>query len=163
MCHTGAFFSEYKLQYKNIRVKMTRVRARKIYKIMGFTLMEVMIVVVIIGILASIAWPRYIIVAEKSRTAEAKNILGQIRATELGYYLEYDSYTTNIALLSLGVPTSCNTSFYYNYGIAGGGASFTATATRCTSGGKAPDSPSGVAYVLNITQNGVLGGTPPYV
>ncbi|MFH0940647.1 MAG: type IV pilin-like G/H family protein [Candidatus Omnitrophota bacterium] len=125
--------------------------------------MELMIVVVVIGVLVSIAWPRYILVAEKSRTAEAKNVLGQIRATELGYYLEYDSYTTNIAMLSLGIPTSCNTSFYYNYSISGGGASFIASATRCTSGGKAPNSPGGVAYVLNITQNGVLGGTPPYV
>jgi len=135
----------------------------KTYKIMGFTLIELMIVVVVIGILVSIAWPRYILVAEKSRTAEARNILGRIREAEMGYYLEYDSYTTSIALLSLDVPASCNSSFYYNYSISGGGASFKANATRCTSNGKPPDSPSGVAYVLNITQNGVLGGTPPYV
>ncbi len=135
----------------------------KTHKITGFTLTELMVVVVVIGVLASIAWPRYILVAEKSRTAEAKNVLGQIRATELGYYLEYDSYTADIALLSLGVPTACNTSFYYNYSISGGGTSFAATATRCVAGGKPPNSPDGVAYVLNITQNGVLGGTPPYV
>lgn len=135
----------------------------KIYKIIGFTLTELMIVVVIIGVLASIAWPRYIFIAEKSRTAEAKNVLGQIRATEIGYYMEYDSYTTSIALLSLGVPTSCNASFYYNYSIAGGGASFTAKAFRCTTGGKSPNSPGGIIYELNMTQDGTLGGTPPYV
>ena len=135
----------------------------KMHKMFGFTLAELMVVVVIIGVLVSIAWPRYILVAEKSRTSEAKNILSQIREAEMGYYLEYDTYTTNVTLLSLGVPTSCNVSFYYNYSASGGGASFTATATRCTSGGKPPNSPGGTAYVVNITQNGVLGGTPPYV
>jgi len=135
----------------------------KTHKLTGFTLTELIVVVVVIGVLASIAFPRYVFVAEKSRTSEARNILGQIREAEMGYFLEYDTYTTNIALLSLGLPTSCNTSFYFSYGVSGGGASFTATATRCTSGGKRPNSPGGTAYVVNITQNGVLGGTPPYV
>ena len=135
----------------------------KTYNIMGFTLTEIMIVVVIIGVLASIAWPRYILVAEKSRTAEAKDVLGRIRASEIAYYFEYDAYATNITLLSLDIPTSCNATFYYNYSIGGGGASFTAKANRCTAGGKSPDSPGGINYELNMTQNGTLGGPPPYV
>lgn len=135
----------------------------KAHRIAGFTLTEIMIVIVVIGVLASIAWPRYILITEKSRTAEAKDVLGRIRATEIGYYFEYDSYTTNLALLPMDVPILCNTSFYYNYSISGGGASFTASATRCASGGKPPDSPGGFAYEVNITQDGALGGTPPYV
>ena len=130
---------------------------------MGFTVAELMMVVLVIGVLASIGWPRYILVTEKSRTSEARNILGQIREAELGYFLEFDSYTTNITALSLGIPGTCNTSFYYTYGVSGGGGSFTGTATRCTSDGKTPNSPGNVSYVVNITQNGVLGGTSPYV
>jgi len=132
---------------------------------MGFTMIEIMVVVVIIGILASIAWPRYVLVVEKSRAAEAKTVLGRIRTAETGYYLEYNSYTAKTTLLSLDIPASCNASFYYRYSIVvkNGPASFTATATRCTADGKTPNSPGGIAYVVNITENGYLGGTQPYV
>ena len=129
----------------------------------GFTLLELMVVVIIIGVLASIAWPRYIFITEKSRTSEAKSILGQIRSAEIGYFTENDAYTTNLTKLSVDVPMACNASFYYSYSIAGGGVSFTATATRCTAGGRSPNSPGGTAYVININENGVLGGTQPYV
>ncbi len=52
----------------------------------GFTLLELMIVVVIIGILAAVALPMYQEYVRKSRTAEAKNNLGDIRTMQLAYY-----------------------------------------------------------------------------
>ncbi len=129
----------------------------------GFTLLEIMISVVIIGILASIAFPRYIKVVERGRTAEARNALGLIRSAEASYGFEYNGYTADINVLQLGLPTSCSPSYYYSYGITGGGGTFTASAVRCTSGGKEPNSPGGVAYILNITQSGVIDGTPGYL
>ncbi len=131
----------------------------------GFTLLELIVSVVIIGILASIAIPRYVRVTEKGRTAEARDILGQIRSAEVAYALENnDQYTTSLPALQVSVASgACNSNYYFRYSIAGGGASFTAAADRCTSGqgGKYPDFP--YAYRLNITQNGVVGGTPGYV
>ena len=44
----------------------------------GFTLLELMIVVVILGILAAMAIPRFITVTSKSKQSEAKLILKQI-------------------------------------------------------------------------------------
>ena len=124
-------------------------------------MIEMIVVVIIMGILVSIALPRYVKVVEKGRSAEARTVLGNIRAAETAYYLEYDSYTTSLAALSVGVPTSCNASYYFNYTISGGGAAFTAQARRCTSGGRSPN--AGTSFMINLTQSGDLTGTAGYL
>ena len=48
---------------------------KKLRKHQGFTLIELMIVVAVIGILASIAYPSYREYVAKSRRAEAKTVL----------------------------------------------------------------------------------------
>ncbi len=58
----------------------------------GFTLVELMIVVVILGVLASIAIPRYIKLVNKAKITEAKTILRQIINLETSYYLIDSSY-----------------------------------------------------------------------
>lgn len=51
----------------------------------GFTLIELMIVVAIIGILAAVAIPAYSDYVRKSREAEALTLLGDIRKAQLSY------------------------------------------------------------------------------
>jgi len=121
----------------------------------GFTLVEVVIVCVVIGILATIALPRFVRVIEKARTSEARNVLGVIRDAQSSYFLEYDVFTTNMGRLGVVVPAACNASYHFRYSLTGGGAAFTAHATRCTAGGKAPNSVIG-AYVMRLTNAGVM-------
>src|SRR5512137_521990 len=58
----------------------------------GFTLVELMIVVAIIGILAAIAIPNFLQFRLKAKTSEAKSNLGAIRSTEVAYFAEWNTY-----------------------------------------------------------------------
>jgi len=58
----------------------------------SFTLVEFLIVIVIIGILATMAVPQYQKMVEKARWVEAKNMLGAIRQACILYYQEKGLY-----------------------------------------------------------------------
>lgn len=90
------------------------------YRKKGFTLLELMIVVIIVGILASLAVPRFIAATRKAKEAEARNILGVIRTSQIRYYLENrQTYSTDIDLLDCDLTTSQ----YYTYTAVDGGRS----------------------------------------
>jgi type IV pilus assembly protein PilA len=73
---------------------MKKIRGSK-----GFTLVELMIVVAIIGILAAIAIPNFLNFRLKAKTSEAKSNLGAIRSTEVAYFAEWNIYIDNQALV----------------------------------------------------------------
>jgi type IV pilus assembly protein PilE len=128
----------------------------------GFTLLELIIVVIIMGILASLGFTQYTKMVEKGRTAEARSILGQLRSAQYAYFLDYGGYGgaisyLAISYLSVAAPTSCVSTNYFNYTTVNNGLS---TAIRCTASGKAPQSIT--LYSLTLGAGGGWGGTSGY-
>ncbi|QTA81911.1 Prepilin-type domain-containing protein [Desulfonema limicola] len=68
----------------------------------GFTLIELMIVVAIIGILAAIAIPNFLQYQKKAKTGEAKTNLGGIKTSTISYQAEEDFFRTCTAWPALG-------------------------------------------------------------
>jgi prepilin-type N-terminal cleavage/methylation domain-containing protein len=70
----------------------------------GFTLLELLMVVIILGILASVALPQYIRTSERSRAAEALNMLATLRQSQLRYYAQQVAFTNSLADLDVEIP-----------------------------------------------------------
>lgn len=62
----------------------------------GFSLIEVMIVIAIIGIIAAIAYPSYQSSVEKSRRSDAKISLTEAAALQEKRYFQFNQYTNQI-------------------------------------------------------------------
>ena len=69
----------------------------------GFTLLELMMVVIIIGILASIALPGYLRAAERARAAEALQVLAAIRSSEIRFRAQDPGGLYQIAMANLDI------------------------------------------------------------
>ncbi len=70
----------------------------------GFTLVELMITVVIVAILASIAFPSYATFMKRSRRGDAESTLMDIAQREQQYLLDTRTYAPNVAALNTTVP-----------------------------------------------------------
>ncbi len=101
----------------------------------GFTLIEMLIVGVIIGVLVTLASPEYRKAVEKSRLAEAVTLLGDVMKGERIHYLEDGTFTPNLKELMVEMPglsqedgevSSVDTS-YYTVALVDSGARATAS------------------------------------
>ena len=116
----------------------TRPTKRRWKSQSGFSLIELLIVLVIIGILAGIAIPRYMSSTVKAKQTEAKELLHQIYLMERSFYQNNDHYwiPAPSVLADKDNPYAFDTigveimkSARYQYTVTGTDTSFVATAT----------------------------------
>jgi prepilin-type N-terminal cleavage/methylation domain-containing protein len=72
----------------------------------GFTLTELLVVVLIIGILAALALPQYLKAVEQTRTVEVLSSVRALAQAEEYYFFDKGRYTTNFPSLSVSNPSS---------------------------------------------------------
>jgi len=141
----------------------------------GFTLLELVVVIIILGVLATLGIQQYARMIEKARGAEAKTIIGVIRSVAAGHRLQNGAlngtnpFTSGLAGIGTSndqIPSACRGTHYFNYAVSSPTADgITITATRCTSGGKTPDNSSAGTMVLTTdfgTGSDVWTGTGGY-
>src|SRR4051812_23901987 len=88
---------------------MVRSKRAKLY---GFTLVELLIVVAIIGVLATIGVPTFRQMVQKSKKSEAKVALGGLYTTETAFFSEYGVYGSNIDKIGFDLEGSANNRIY---------------------------------------------------
>lgn len=101
----------------------------------GFTLVEVMIVVAIIGIIASIALPSYNAQMTKTRRADAKTCLVDAAQRQENFFYRGNTYSTTLTDIGFAAGTvNCGDNANYTLTAAAGGSgigsSYILTATR---------------------------------
>ncbi len=120
----------------------------------GFTLLELIVVIIIIGVLAALGFVQYTSMVEKGRKAEARTLLGSLRTIQFAYFEENGVYG-DLGQIGTPAPAGCQGSHYFSYACVGA-ASGVCTASRCTANGKAPQHP--VGYSITLAPDGTWGG-----
>ena len=117
----------------------------------GFSLIELMVVVGIIAILASIAMPSYNNYTFRARRADGKHVLQNLAMAQERFFSTYNRYSGTLA--NLGFASNSSPEGYYTLSIALDADSLGYTATATATGAQATDKCGN----LTLTNAGVKG------
>ena len=109
----------------------------------GFTLVELAVVIIIIGVLAAFAVPRFLDSVERSKAAESFNYLSAVRAAQERYQVQQGTYADAVDDLDIQMPAPK----YFTVGAA----------IAAGSTGELENS-----WTLTLTREGASSGYGPY-
>ncbi|MCX6119247.1 MAG: prepilin-type N-terminal cleavage/methylation domain-containing protein [Proteobacteria bacterium] len=96
----------------------------------GFSLVELMVVVGIMGVLATLSMPKLNLFMAKSKQAEAKSGLSSIYTLQMSYFADNDMYASNIAWIGFSMAEN-----RYTYNVQNGSTTgFNSVATIAAGG-----------------------------
>ena len=125
---------------------MSKQMGRILKSRLGFTMIELMVVVIIVGVLAAIAIPIYSKYVKNARVTEATGRLGDLLAAAKAYASERES---DGVTTTADWPTSASATGFL--GDAGATSNFTYTLVGAVNG----------LLTITATGTGVMGGSSP--
>jgi type IV pilus assembly protein PilA len=127
--------------------------------IKGFTLVELLVVIIIIGILAAIALPNFLSQGAKAKQTDAKQNVGLINRAQSAYRVENNTFATTFDILATGVLSGNTnaTTNSYTYDLIGTQDSTTITA-KSTSDTALKAYSGGVFRFTNSQKQSIFSG-----
>jgi prepilin-type N-terminal cleavage/methylation domain-containing protein len=136
----------------------------------GFTLLELMVVIIILGVLATLGVMQYQSAIEKSRGAEARQVIGQLRTQCAAIYMQDPTGdgTDDCTNADLGIGNDipgpalidCQGTHFFAYASTPAGPDdINFQALRCEAGnpGKSPSVPAASGFTLDLDTNFATG------
>ena len=114
------------------RPRRPRARARAAA---GFTLIELMVAVAIVGVIAGVAYPQYTDYVKRSRLAEATGVLTTTRVRLEQFYQDNRNYGSSSAACGVVLPAAQFFSVTCNWGTGATNQSFVITASGLSAAG----------------------------
>jgi len=99
----------------------------------GFTLIELVVVLAILGILLALAVPRYLGARKRAYKAEIDNILQEAKTLSWAYYQEYNTFS-GITVSNIGLSMPVSAAWQTPVPSVSGGTMITWTASGQTTG-----------------------------